>query len=171
MPIICRFDALEQNSLILAVQHLLEKEIIHLPPTREGKVNISMILHIQQIRAYKARRIKALRPKGIRVLLTEGRAVVAAVDFYYKKGKCEFAHVILGDFLNDFIAALNQIEAFYHDRIQRREIAVIDLFMSQQSYIISYTEARSQLFTFLDNHLKRLTKSQFSNRLKQFSPG
>lgn len=139
------------------ISELVKQEILLIRSKKHPAYEITFCMPIQIVPKLSGSRFSFGKPEGLRVFISSGKKVVAAVDFVYAGKMIRFARAYQGPRLNQLVRTLDYLKAKFAAKRGKYFAEVLSVLYSPGVYILIRSERKRTFFRNIGRRTDELT--------------
>jgi hypothetical protein len=147
---------------------LLADQLIPLGSADNVQLTLTAIIPLHRAGGLNKIPANGAQPAGLRVLLSAGKSVMAALDFYFNKGSLKFSHALTGQNLPQQIEALNAVVQRYQNQKGAYQLAFVDFAYASHPYVLVWLGKKRALYSYFNQKLMPVRLNQFKILVSHF---
>lgn len=165
--------SIENFALIASVEKNIEKKIAALikdgivsgiePNTPDYKIFFCMA--IQFVPKLSKQQFSFGKPEGVRIFISTGQKVSAAIDFVFHKRGLKFSHIYQGKPLDQLVNMIKKLQQKYAGTAGKHYIELIQFFYLQSQFVLVKTGRKRLFFRYSGKKLTVYTFQDLKNEI------
>lgn len=105
------------------------------------------------------------KPEGVRVFVSTGQKVSAAIDFVFHKNGLKFSHIYQGKPLVELVKMIKKLQRKYAGTAGKNYIELIQFFYLQSQFVLVKTGRKRVFFRYSGKKLLEYTIQDLKNQI------
>jgi hypothetical protein len=165
---------IESFSLKKPLQQKIEKDIASLvedgiiagiEPGKDS-YHIFFCMAIQFVPKYTKQQFFFGEPEGVRVFISTGRKVVAAIDFVFSKKGLKFSHIFQGPPLAQLVRIIKRLQRAYAASKGNAHMELIQFFFIRAQFLLVKAGRGRKFYRNAGTKLTEITLTELKNEIK-----